>query len=236
MHRSVLENRTYGRFAAENTVEVIAMEELDRALREQSPHVKTYRAKDVYGQETDYLAEFPGLTVEQLRDLSDSHAVTYMQGGRIPYTAVVDPHTLAEMEGIRGVRTAKDLIAIVSRHRDALVAAHGEGIDRRLWREVGEGLVEIDRQLGAGDIGKALAVHAELARRTTGRPEELTGRVARALEVILDDAGRLLGALEARVAAGEARAVATEARSLARVLEDTPLGERARNLVASTRT
>ena len=61
----MLQNREYWRFANENAVDVLAMEEMDRAEREKSPLVATYKAKDEYGDEQEYLAEFAGLTVEQ---------------------------------------------------------------------------------------------------------------------------------------------------------------------------
>jgi hypothetical protein len=224
MHRSVLENKIYGKYARDNTVEVISMEELDKAVAEESRHIRTYQDQDQYGDDVARLVEFPGLTIDQLEGLSNSDALNYMQGNRIPYTAIVDPHTLKEMEGLRGVRQAKELIEVIERHRKALEAAHGKGLDRKLWRKLTEGIVQIDVQLGAGEIVKALAVHRELSRMAVRQPEVVQRRLRHAQQVILDDAGKRLEELEKKPDVGEARA-------LARALEGTPLEERARALL-----
>ena len=224
MHRSVLQNKVYGKYARKCTVEVLTMEELDRAVAEESRHIRTYRDVDAYGDDVERLVEFPGLTIDQLEGLSNSDALNYMQGNRIPYTAIVDPHTGREMEGLRGVRQAKDLIAVIEKHRKALEAAHGKGLDRKLWRTLAEGLVQIDVQLGAGEIVKALAVHRELSRTAVRQPEVVQRRLRHAQQVILDDASKRLDALEKKPDA-------TEVRALARALEGTPLEERARSLL-----
>jgi hypothetical protein len=197
MHRSVLKNPEYGKFATRHTVEVITMEELDIAVAKESRNVRTYKGKDPWGEEQDYLVEFPGLTLDDLRDLSNSDALNYMQGNRIPYTAIVDPHNLAEMEGLRGVK---------------------KGIER--------GLVEIDTHLGKGEIAEAMKLYRRMEAEVTRTPEVLKRKVRLALEVILDDAGLRLDAIERAMVEGKIKSAKAELTELKRALEKTPLAAR----------
>jgi len=222
MHRAVLQNRTYIRFAAKNTVEVISMEELDRAV-ERKEHVATYTVKTPYGDEVEQLVEFPGLTIDQLRDLSNGPAIRYMEGGRIPYTAIVDPHDLKELEGIRGTRTARELVAAVKRHAKALETRYGPGVDRKLWNLVSEGGIAVDVHLGKDDIVQAMAVYRHLGARTVRQPDSLQRRVEAIRDTIVAVAAKRLDALEKASGAEASRELA----ALARALRDTKLEERA---------
>ena len=58
MHRSVLQSKVYIKYANAHTVEVISMEEMDRALAEKSRHARTYKASDAYGDDVQLLMEF----------------------------------------------------------------------------------------------------------------------------------------------------------------------------------
>ncbi|MHC4931229.1 MAG: hypothetical protein ACYTGV_03455 [Planctomycetota bacterium] len=226
MHRSVLKNPEYGKFATRHTVEVITMEELDIAVAKESRNVRTYKGKDPWGEEQDYLVEFPGLTLDDLRDLSNSDALNYMQGNRIPYTAIVDPHNLAEMEGLRGVKTVKDLTEAITRHRKALLVQYGKGIERKLWKGIERGLVEIDTHLGKGEIAEAMKLYRRMEAEVTRTPEVLKRKVRLALEVILDDAGLRLDAIERAMVEGKIKSAKAELTELKRALEKTPLAAR----------
>ena len=239
MHRSVLQSKVYIKYAEANTVEVISMEEMDRALREKSRLVRTYKASDAYGDEVHFLAEFPGLTVKQLERLSNSGATDYMSGNRIPYTAIVDPHTLRELDHVLGVVTPKELIARIQVQRAALESRHGAGIERKLWRRVAGAQVEIDLLLGEGKLESALAVHRDLAKRTIQSPEAIRRRVRISLDVILDDAAKRLDVLEQRLGTGDAdkmRAASEELRTLSRALAGTRLSRRAAALHERTKS
>ena len=226
MHRSVLKNPAYGKFAAQHTVEVITMEELDIAVAKESRNIKTYKDKDPWGEEQDYLIEFPGLTLDDLRDLSSSDALNYMQGNRIPYTAVVDPHTLKEMEGLRGVKTAKELMAAITLHRKALLLQYGKGVERKLWNGVGKGLIRIDVHLGKGEIAEAMQLYRKLEAETARKPEVLKKRVRPALEVIVDEAGLRIDAIERSMVEGKAKSAKAELTKLKGALAGTPLVKR----------
>jgi len=239
MHRSVLENAAYIKFASEAAVDVVAMEEMDRALAEKSEHVRTYKGKDLYGAEEQYLEIFPGITIDELQALSSSNATRYMEGGRIPYTAIVDPHTLAELEGMKGVKTPQELIDAITRHSRPLKAAHGKGVSRKTWTGLRKSLAEIDNLLAEAKIVKALDVLRRLAAETAREGDAVKSKVDAAEAAILDAAKARLDEIEAGGARGgrsdatappsnEAeRGGRSDATALARALEGTPLAERA---------
>lgn len=235
MHRSVLENAFYVKFSAENTVEVVAMEEMDRALEEKSEHVKTYKGRDAYGAEEEFLVTFPGLTIDELAALSASAATRYMEGGRIPYTAIVDPFTLDEMEGLKGLRKPQELIEIIRKHGATLSVRHGKGVERRSWNALRTSLAEIDNLLAETKISKAIAVQRRLAAEHAREGEEVSTKVASAEKAILRDAARRLDDLEAAEASPKRTA---ELRELARALqefEDQALSVRAAALAAASK-
>jgi len=166
VHRSVLENAAYVKYARENTVEVICMEEIERAEKENAKTIATYKSTDAYGDEEHYLTEFPGLTLDQLKRISDTEAVLrFMDGGKIPYTAIVDPHTGKAIEAIKGKPTVKSLKAAIDRARQQLEKEHGKGLDRKLWDELRASEVECDKLLIAEQFDQALALHEKLAKK-----------------------------------------------------------------------
>ncbi|MHC4223984.1 MAG: hypothetical protein ACYSUN_08340 [Planctomycetota bacterium] len=226
MHRSVLKNPAYGKFAAQHTVEVITMEELDIAVAKESRNISTYKEKDPWGEEQHYLIEFPGLTLDDLRDLSNSDALNYMQGNRIPYTAIVDPHNLAELEGLRGVKTAKELMEAITRHRKALLLQYGKGIERKVWKGIENRLVQIDIHLGKGEISEAMQLFRKMESESARKPEVLKKKVRLALEVILDDAGLRLDTIERTMVEGKGKSPKAELTKLKSALKETPLAER----------
>ncbi len=172
MHSSVLHNAKYVKFAEENTVEVVTMEESDRAIREKSRLIRTYKGKDIHGEETDYLVELPGMTLDDVQTISsaNSPALEYIQGDKIPYHAIVDPHTLKEMEGFYGKKSAQQIIEIVGRHVKALKKQYGPGVPRKDWRRLIEREAEIDKLLVKEDISTRKKRPAIPARPSSPRP------------------------------------------------------------------
>lgn len=220
----MLQNRQYWKYANEHAVDVLAMEEMDRAEREESPLVATYRAKDEYGEEQEYLAEFAGLTVEQLRALSTSSgALRYLHGTRIPFTAIVDPHTGDEMFAWTGVKSAKEYVAILEEQGKALVAKYGEGVPRALWEELRRTEVKVDLLLGDGKLAEACGVFTKLSRKAERPPEALETRL-RGIRAMLEQEGK-----KAIEAAKGARGL----DELARALEEAGLPELAAKALAA---
>ena len=155
MHRSVLQNKKYLRFSAKNAVEVISMEEIERAERERPKTIATYKAKDPYGDEVEYLVEFAGLTLENLKDLSNTQAILeFMEGGKIPYTAIVDPHSGKAMQAIKGEPTVSSLTKEIKKARAALEKQHGKGVPRDQWNKLRAAETECDRQASPRGDGR----------------------------------------------------------------------------------
>jgi len=232
VHRSVLENGHYAKFAAANTVEMLVTEEMDRALAAKSARIKTYKDSDPYGDPVEYLIHFPGVTIEQLRGLSNSAAINYIASAKkIPYTAIIDPHTLKEMEGFTGVYRPDDLIKKVKKHANTLVNKHGKGVPRKVWNNVVESEIQIDMLLGQTKIVGAMGVYTALARETFRQPTSIRNRVSAAMDTILEDAEKRLKTIEKEAAQGKKDKLKREAARLARVLKDTPLKDKADALV-----
>ncbi|MGH7163111.1 MAG: hypothetical protein ACREID_06485 [Planctomycetota bacterium] len=231
----MLQDKSYIRFAAENSVEVISMEEMEKALAEKGAMVRTYTSKDAYGDEVECLAEFPGLTIAQLERLSDGKAIEYMEGGKIPYTAIVNPHTLEPMEGMKGKKSSRELMDAVARHRKALEAEHGPGLPRKSWNELAEGQVAIDVALAAGDIPKAMKIARGLERLVERGHEHARRKAASSLRVVLSDAGERLDEAEQLRDAGKAKEAAEIAASLAPALQGTELQGRVEALRAKAK-
>jgi hypothetical protein len=234
----VCENKAYIRFSRDNCVEVMCMKDIDQALAEKPKRAETYKTTDAYGDEIECFVKFPGVTVQQMKDLHEGEALNYMQGPLMPYTAVVDPHSLEDLVGIkRGeASTAQSFIKVISGHVRALKKKYGPGIDRKLWDFVRQGQVEIDLLLGEEKISDALRLLREMEKRSARQPEVLVRKVNASRESVLADAGERLDALEKLLAGGQSSKARRELKELAELLSGTPLGERAASLRATTST
>jgi len=226
VHRSVLQNKSYIRFAAQNTVEVICMEEIDKAVREKPSTIATYKFKDAYGDVEDYLVEFGGLTLEELKGLSNTTAVVaFMEGGKIPYTAIVDPHTGKAIEAMKGKPTVKSLSAAVLRARKILTEKHGRGISRKQWNALGAAEVSVDLLLADGKHAKAIATQVKVAAQFKRPPAVVKNRLDALRAGIEKDVANYLDACEKKGKLdSKARA---HLATIARALGDTPLAKRA---------
>lgn len=238
MHRAVFDNKAYIKFSRKNCVEVMAMQDIERALAEKPKRAATYKTKDAYGDEIECFVKFPGVTVGQLRALIEGPALQYMEGPLMPYMGVVDPHTLETIGGVKRGEpyTASHFIAAIEPHVDALQEKYGKGLARKAWDGVKEGLVKVDIALGENGILEAMAVYREMATLAGARPPDaLERRLDSTLGVILGDAGKRLDELEARVAKGEGARVRSELKRLARALEATKLEKRAAAVLAAAK-
>lgn len=229
----MLESSVYADFAEKHSVEFLVTEELDRALRDKNRLVRTYKATDPYGDPVEYLVEFPGVTIEQLQQLSNSKAVRYIStSGKIPYTSIVDPHTGKELEGVVGVRSVKEFIALISKHKKMLEQRYGKGVPRKVWNGVVESEIQVDMLLAQNKIFDAMGVYNYMARQAVRQPPIIRNRVSAALDSILEDAGKRIPAIAKEANDKKKRpALLKEAKLLARALKETPLEEKAAALV-----
>ena len=225
MHRSVLQNGAYIRYANQNTIEVISMEELEKALQMGHSAVKTVEHVDAYGDKSDVLVEFPGLTLDDLDGTSNGKPIEFMDGNRIPYTAIVDPHTQKLMEGIKGKINGKQLIAKITPHAEALKKKHGPGVDRKLWNRAGQVEIQLDLHLGRGEFDKAVKAYtgfvAAIKKHDADEPHVLKSRRETMLESVTTDLGKRIDELSGLVSRAstknEKRKAQKDAKRLARI-------------------
>jgi hypothetical protein len=169
--------------------------------------------------------------------LHEGKPLEYMKGPLMPYTAVVDPHTLEDLGGIqRGEATsAQAFIEVISRHVKALEGKHGKGVDAALWEYVLDAQTRIDLLLGEEKLGNALALVEEMEKRTARGHETVKRKVAAARESVMADAAALLDALEKQIEGGRGADARAEAARLAKMLKGTELADRASALEAKTK-
>ncbi|MGQ0614544.1 MAG: hypothetical protein ACT4PV_12485 [Planctomycetaceae bacterium] len=235
MHSAVLQNKEYIEFAEENTVEVIALGSLDEGIEKQDRKAGTYKAKDEAGNDVDYLVEFPGLTVEQVNKLNASPAGQYNKTSRIPYTALVNPQTLEELQSWSGGQSSKTIMEAVKVHRKALDKQYGEGPSRKTFTLVREKQADIRQDLADGKLDKAVAGQKALATKMAKQPEAVQALIAKTQAEILEVAGKQLDEAEAKVAAGEGNSIVNALSKLAALLRDTTLADRANTLLAKAK-
>jgi len=225
----VLDNPSYIRFSRESCVELMCMKDIEQALAEKPAHAATYKAKDAYGDEIECFECCPGVTIDQMKALHEGKPIEYMKGPLMPYTAVVDPHTLKDLGGIeRGQATsASAFIEVISRHVKALEAEHGKGVEAKLWEYVTDAQVRVDLLLGESKLDKALALVDEMARKTARQHETVQRKAAASREAVFADAARRLDALEKEIEGGHGGQARAEASRLAKMLKGTELADRA---------
>ena len=231
MHSSVLQNKKYIQFAEENTVEVITLSSLQRGIDAGDRRAATYEAKDEQGNEVEYLVEFPNLTVEQMLALSKSKARQYNQTGKIPYTSLVDPHTLEEVQGWSGGQSSKTIMEVVKEYRRTLTREHGKAVSRKTWNAVTrDGRGDVAEALQDDDFASALRTVDKLAKKYDDEPDALRAKVDELKVMTLQAASARLDELQTRVAQGDSRA-SRDLRPLARALKGTDLEERVNRLL-----
>ncbi len=120
MHRSVFQDGKYIKVADESSVQVVTMLRMMQAIVAESERLRTFKGKDAYGEETEFLVEFPTLTVETLQDVSLSAAANYLTGQRLPQTSIVDPHTLEVLWTLGGVPESSALVRQIKLRRTSL--------------------------------------------------------------------------------------------------------------------
>ena len=231
MHGSVLQNKKYIKFASENTVEVMALGRLQEGIQKKHRRAATYRAKDG----TQYLVEFPNLTVADIGKLRSSKAGSYNNTGKIPYTAIVDPHTLEELENIRGGYSGKTLMEIVKVHKKALAKEHGKSPSRKLLAKVRKQDEAIQRELENESYSKALAAAAKLEKSVARKPPALIEMAGKIKAGVVAACAKKLDSLEALIGRGAKGEAAKELGPLTRALKGTSLEERAGELLAQAK-
>jgi hypothetical protein len=235
MHRSVLQNRKYIKFADENTVEVMSIGSVPGA-NTGDKRTATYKAKDKDGKTVEYMAEWPGLTLEDLQSLNRSKAASYNNTGKIPYTAVINPHTEEELTSFSGGRSAKNLMNAVKEAKKGLNKEYGPSLSRKSLQKIEKEKDKIRETLAKGKVADAMTKYLVLQKKVFKQPEAVRSSITPLMDEILKTAERQLAQAERMMDNGEVNKAAKILRPLARALKNTPLEERAQKLVERSKS
>ena len=230
MHRSVFRDANYIEVADERSVQVVTMLRMLQAIVAENKRLRTFKGKDAYGEEMEFLVEFPTLTVDALQDVSLSAAASYLTGQRLPQTSIVDPHTLDVLWTLGGVPESADLIRQIKVRRTSLAKKYGPGLSRKAWRTFLGGQIEIDKLLGKGQIVVALKKWRGLEALAARGPEALKEKARTSRDVILDDAEKRLDEVAKLLEANEPGKARARLKGLPEALKGTRLGKRAAGL------
>jgi hypothetical protein len=231
----VLQNKKYISFAEDNTVEVLNLQDLDKGMEKKDKRAGTYKAKGADGTESEYLLEWPGLTVEDVENMRQTKANTYNKTNGIPYTSIIDPFTLDEMEKISGAYAAAELMDIVTAKKKELEKAHGKGTSRRTLAKFKETDAAIKKSLADGNLAKAVTDSLALQKKVSKDGEAIVEMAKKTGVEVLEAAGKQLDEIEAMIGRGEKPEAAKQLGPLSRALKGTDLEARALALIEQTK-
>ncbi len=231
MHSAVMCNKKYIDFANENTVEVISLDRLGEGIDKKDKKAETYEAK-VDGQVVNYLVEFPGLTVDDMKALRDSKASSYNNSGGIPYTCLVNPHTLEEITSWKGGSASAGTIqeAIVEAKK-ALVKEHGKGASRKDVKALAEAAKDADTKAKKGEFAAAIEALAKLNAKSEKWADCLKDELKADKQKVIDAAQAALDKI-AETKATDAEKAKKDLAALSPKLRGTGLEEKAKTLLA----
>jgi hypothetical protein len=236
MHSSVLQNKKYIKFSNENTVEVIALGSLDRGIEAGDRKAATYAEKNEKGEELQFLVEFPGLTADDINALHRSPAGRYNTTGKIPYTALVDPHTLAEITHWSGGIGSGLIMDAVEEARKQLDKDHGKGPSRRSFNEIEEGALEIEELLAESDFSKALKIVDDLIDDHGEDHQALAEKVNVLQQRVMDKGTKRLDELASQLDGEDSKNAMKELKKLARAFKRTELEETINEVIEAQQT
>lgn len=232
----MLQNKKYIAFADENTVEVLVLGDLDKGIEKKDKRAATYKAKGDDGQETEFLFEWPSLTVKDVEDMRGTKAGTYNNTGKNPYTAIIDPYTLEEMGNLPGSYALGALTDLVTAKKKELEKAHGKGVSRKTLSKVKEVDAQIREDLAKGNLAKALTDSAALQKKVAKDGAAIVEMVQKTGAEVLAAATKQLDDIEAMIGRGEKAEASKQLLPLSRALKGTDLEARALALLEQTKT
>jgi hypothetical protein len=226
----VLQNKKYIQFAQDNTVEVISLSRLDEGIKKEDRRAATYDAKDESGNDVKYLLEFPGMTVEEMYALNRSKAGTYNQTGKIPYTALVNPHTLEQMQFWSGGQGAGTIMDAVTEQKAVLNKEYGPSTRRSDLLKFNEDAQEVREVLAKRGCVKAFSAYKKLAKSLDDSGEALKAKGKALFDEIVAASSKDLDEAARLIEEGDGKKAVNMLRPLARALEGTELEERCNEL------
>jgi len=232
----VLQNEKYIAFADDNTVEVIALGDLDKGMANtKDKRNELYDAKDENGNPVKYMKEFAGMTVEQLTALNSSPANGYNKTGHIPYVSIVDPFTQAEMKSMPGGAAAGGLMDAVKEMKDKLNKEHGPSVRRSALWKVDAEVKSIEASIKKDGLAKALASFQKLDASVAKEHDFIKTKVKEFGVTLMDAAKTQLDDADAKIAAGDIKAAKSILSPLTSALKGTDLEARVKELLEKTK-
>ncbi|MBK6940524.1 MAG: hypothetical protein IPH13_10035 [Planctomycetes bacterium] len=229
MHSAVMQNEKYIKFADKNSVEVIALGSLDKGIEAKDHRADTYEAT-VDGKKVELLVEFPNLTAEEVFALNSSKAGSYNNTGKIPYTSIVDPWTLEELQKWSGGIGSGTIQDAVLEARKKLTKEHGAGIERKALRDVQDAGNAARELAGKGDFAKAIEALKKVESLANDQ-QLLQERIEKARTDVVAAATAAVDGIDAMKADDPAKAK-SELSKLMGKLRGTGLEDRAKELQA----
>jgi hypothetical protein len=225
----VLQNDKYMEFAADGAVDVIAEQDLDKAVDKKDRRVETYDAKDENGKPVKYMKEWPNMTFEEMVACYKSPAPAYNDTKGIPYVAIVDPYTLKKMRGFNDT-SSKSLIEEIKAATATLQKEHGPSVKRSTLSKVKAGVKDVEAVLAKGGPAKAMPDLRKLEGQVAKEPDAVKNLVKEAETKVLEAAKVQLDDAEAKLAAGDVKAASAILNPLASPLKGTELAARVKEL------
>jgi hypothetical protein len=225
---AVLCNKKY-MDAAHGTVDVMGMIHLEKAVARRDKRARTYAAT-VDGVEVKFLAEFPGLTVEDAVGMTASTA-KYDTTGYAPFTAFVDPWTEVTMRHWSGGQSAHSMVDGVAEARKRLEKEHGKGASKKDARAALLARGAAKEQTDRGEFATALKSLALASAATEKAPDGVRKFLDGVRATVIAAAEKALVAVETEATANPAAAKPHAVDLLPR-LAGTGLEPRAKALLA----
>ena len=229
MHSAVLENKKYIKFSRVKTVEVAVIGQLEKGIAEGNSKAGIYRAKGSDGQEVAYMLHWPGITAKELIALGRSKAASYNKTGKVPYTCIVDPHTLKELKSWLGGTSGKSIMNEIKAVRKNLVKHHGPGVSRAALSGLRSAEDRIPTLMRSGDFSEAMDL-LEKAAGKSDPPKAIKKRINAARKQIIDAASAQLEAIRAK-AADDPAIARKELSRLVKKLRGTGLENKAKAML-----
>jgi hypothetical protein len=227
----VLQNKKYIKHSEDNTVEVIALGSLKKAIDAADRKAATYPVKGPDGKTVEYMVEYPNLTAAQMMALDQGPARQYNKSGAIPYTSIVDPFTLKELKSQKGGYSSKSMIEWSEEVKKQLWKEHGKPkVTRKDLGKVADAVAKSEKALAKDDYKKALAELSKVAKKAQEWPDAARKPLASQEEKILAKAETWLQEAEAKIGS-DAKTAARELGRIASKLKGTTIGEKAAKLL-----
>lgn len=227
MHGSVLQNEKYIEFAEENTVEVIALGELQKGIDKGDPKAAEFDDKDDEGNPVKRMFEYPSLTKDEMLKLATSPAAAYNDTGRIPFTCLVNPHDLKEMQRFPGGQSAKTLMEAALLQKKRLNEQYGPSLSRATLKKFDAGAKKIADELPKSGAAKAMVEYRKL-EKSLGKevPAGMKERTEKLMALVLEAATKELDDAEAAIDSGDVGGGKKILAKLAAALKGTSLEAR----------